>query len=268
MILTIKDVGNITKAADYIGITQPTLSKFLSNTESKFGVQIFYRYARSIKATEEGEILLDNFSKILAIYKNCEQQITQFRHGDTQEFKIGTHQVLGRFIVPKIENRVQKEKNIYLSYSFMNSRKVTEEVIKGNLDIGIVADPQKYPDLIIRPLWKEHIGLYSKNGKMADTVLFNSNMIFANKTLNKLTFKKKRKIDDYSIIYSVLKRTNYMGLLPTPIAQSEDKLFLIEKFQPPINICIIYSSNKVKTKGLANALSVIKDCSKADYSKK
>jgi predicted transcriptional regulator len=261
-ILKIKEIGNITKVADYIGVTQPTLSKFLSSTESKFGVQIFYRYARSLKPTEEGEILLNNFSEMLNIYNNCEQQIMQFRSGHKQEFQVGTHQVLGKFIIPKIEDKILKQKDIHLSYSFMNSRKVTEEVINGHLDLGIVADPQKYPELVIKPLWKEYIGLYSKDGKRKNTVIYNSNMIFANKTLNKLTFKEKRKIDDYSIIHSILKRTNQMGLLPNPIAESENKLKLIEKFQPYINICLIYSSSKAKTKGLSKVLSIIKDCSK------
>ena len=68
MILAIERFSNITKAADFIGITQATLSKFLNSTEEKFHTKIFYRYSRSVTPSKEGEVLLRSFKTILMEY--------------------------------------------------------------------------------------------------------------------------------------------------------------------------------------------------------
>ena len=85
-------------------------------------------------------------------------------------------------------------------------------------------------------------------------------MIFANKTLNKFSYKNKKKVDDYNIIYSILKHSNQMGLLPNPIAQSENKLKLVKRFKPSVDICLIYNVNKNKT--LSKIINTIQDYSK------
>ena len=257
MILTIERFANITKAADYLGITQPTLSKFLKNTEDKFNTQIFYRFSKELKTTEEGDILLTSFRNIYNEYLLSEQRITDLREGYINQIKIGTHEILGRYFIPKIEAQTKNEKNINLHYTFKNSRNITEDIVNGELDFGIVADPQKYPDLIIRPLWKEYIGLYSKTGKIEDTILYNSNMIFFNKLLRNIEYKNAKVIDDYGIIYSMLKQTNYMGFLPNPIAESESKLKLIEKFKPNIEICLIYNASKLKNSSSKSLIKTI-----------
>ena len=83
-------------------------------------------------------------------------------------------------------------------------------------------------------------------------------MLFANKLLNELTFSNKRKIDDYNLIYSILCKTDNMGLLPNPIAESEGKLKLIKKLNPTLDICLIYNVNKVSSQGLRKIISIIK----------
>lgn len=263
MILAIKEFENMTKAADSIGVAQPTLSRFLSNTEKNFKVKIFYRHAKRMLPTEEGEILLEAFKNILEQYRQADQKILSLRNEGLQELSFGVHQILGKLILPKLEKKLELNKGINLNYAFMNSRKVTEEVVNGNLDLGITADPLRYPDLVIKQLWKEYVGLYSEDGNIKETILYNSNMLYANKTLKKIDFQYKKKIDDYAIIYSILKRsTSTMGLLPNPIAESENKLNLIKKFQPSVNICLIYNSSKIKTKAIKETISLIQDSAK------
>ena len=48
---------NITKAAEYLNITQPTLSRQLAMLEEETGTVLFQRGSRRIKLTEEGLLL-------------------------------------------------------------------------------------------------------------------------------------------------------------------------------------------------------------------
>lgn len=262
MVLAIENFKSITKAADFLGITQATLSKFLATLEKKLQTKIFYRYSREVIPSEEGKIVLKSFKCILDEYNKLESSLMLYKEGEKNEFSLGTHQVLGRSILPQLEKELSKVKNLNIKYKFNNSRILTENIANGKLDFAIVADPQKYPDIVMIPLWKEYIGLYSIDGLPKEDIYYNSNMIFANKFLKRIDFKNTNIVDDYSILYSMLKNLNAMGLLPNPIAESENKLKLIKKFRPSIDICLIYSANKQKSKAFTEFISLIKETSK------
>ena len=52
--LTVVKEGSITKAADVLHMTQPTLSRQLSAMEEELGVKLFKRGSRKITLTEQG----------------------------------------------------------------------------------------------------------------------------------------------------------------------------------------------------------------------
>ena len=55
--LTVAREGNITKAAELLHITQPTLSRQLMQLEEEMGVLLFERSQHRIKLTQAGELL-------------------------------------------------------------------------------------------------------------------------------------------------------------------------------------------------------------------
>lgn len=55
--LTVVREGGINRAAEVLHITQPTLSRQLSQLEEEVGVKLFHRGARRITLTNEGILL-------------------------------------------------------------------------------------------------------------------------------------------------------------------------------------------------------------------
>lgn len=257
-LLRIEKLGSISKAADYIGVTQPTLSKFLLNTEKHLNTKLFYRYSRTVQPSEEGVIYLRAFKKMLADFKFAEQEILILRNEFAHEFSVGIHPILARKVLPKVENKIQGYEKINFKYSFQDSRSITEDVANGKIDFGIVADPQKYPDIIIKRMRKEHTGLYSIDGHLKDTLHYNSKMIFVNKIISGIDCKRKKQVDDYDTILSLLESGSGMGLLPSLIPK-ENKLKRIKRVGPEIEICLVYSSVKTKNKAFIKAVSIIQE---------
>ena len=263
VLIALEKIGNITKAADSLGVSQPYLSKSLRQIEERLGIKIFYRLPRSLKVTKEGEIYLKTFKDILNLLASAEKEVNSLQNDLLEEVIIGVHPILGKFLVSELEKEIEPFPSIELKYVFKNSRDIIQDVLDCKIDFGIVADAKDYPELIIKPLWKENIGLYSKDGELKNKILFNSNMIFNQKILNKLECKSQRSIDDYAILYSILIRTNSMGLLPAPIADAEGKLVLIEAYKPPISVSLVYRADKKRTRSLSKVVKIIQECSKA-----
>lgn len=57
--------GNITKAAFYLNISQPALSRCINLFEHRIGCKLFIRYAKGIKLTPEGEKIYRFASRII-----------------------------------------------------------------------------------------------------------------------------------------------------------------------------------------------------------
>ena len=69
--------GSITKAADVLHITQPTLSRQLSQLEEETGVVLFERGNRSIRLTGEGLLLQRRAEEILQLVHTTEKELLQ-----------------------------------------------------------------------------------------------------------------------------------------------------------------------------------------------
>ncbi len=57
---------HMTRAAELLGIPQPTLSRSIARLEAELGVPLFTRPGRSVKLTRHGRYLLESSERVLA----------------------------------------------------------------------------------------------------------------------------------------------------------------------------------------------------------
>ncbi|MEA5015002.1 MAG: LysR family transcriptional regulator, partial [Candidatus Limiplasma sp.] len=68
-------LGNITKAANEIHISQSALSKAILKLEKSLDCQLFYRIPKGVKLTPAGEVLYEGVKKSIALMASTNQQI-------------------------------------------------------------------------------------------------------------------------------------------------------------------------------------------------
>ncbi|MFR3006811.1 MAG: LysR family transcriptional regulator [Blautia faecis] len=73
---------SITKAAEELYVTQPTVSVAIRDLEIEFGISLFYRKGNQLILTQEGEELYEKATYILQ-YCN-ELQCRLFQHGKSK----------------------------------------------------------------------------------------------------------------------------------------------------------------------------------------
>lgn len=96
---TLHQTNSISKTAALLYTTQPTLTKKLQQLENEFHVTIAIRSSKGITFTPEGEYLIKEAGKILAIYQNMKAHLDEFGLGQTGTLYLGMTNSFERFIM-------------------------------------------------------------------------------------------------------------------------------------------------------------------------
>jgi DNA-binding transcriptional LysR family regulator len=218
--LTVVREGNITRAAEVLHITQPTLGRQLMKLEDELDTQLIVRGKREIKLTEAGRLLVKRAEEILALVNKAEGEITSDLV--TGKISIGsgesvmTSQVLSR-LIRKFHNKYPEVKfDLFTG----NASDIKEKINKGLIDIGLLINPvevSSYSTINLKE--KESWGILllkgdplAKKSKVTAADLKNSNLIISKRsTIEKKmadffaeSFSEINFIASYNLIYNAL----------------------------------------------------------------
>ena len=87
--LAIAREGSITNAANYLHLSQPTLSRQISELEEQLGQQLFLRKSRSMVLTAEGMVLRKRAEEIVAMVDKTEAEFSAMENTVAGDFYIG-----------------------------------------------------------------------------------------------------------------------------------------------------------------------------------
>lgn len=139
---------NMTKAANQLHVTQPTLSKALKKLESELGKKLFVRHAFRIELTDEGILLQKRAQDLLAMADKIEQEfqgINEVTGGDVYLGMAESYQV--RYLARFIKDFRQKYPDFRYHILSGDTNQVNEKLDKGILDFTVLAqkpDELKY----------------------------------------------------------------------------------------------------------------------------
>ncbi|MBA4367573.1 MAG: hypothetical protein C0403_08030 [Desulfobacterium sp.] len=107
LIKTITEIGNLTKAAQKLCLTQPALSHQLQDIEDKLNTPLFIRTKRQMIPTPAGERMLQSARTVLDEIRLLELDIGKLIHGETGSLRIGTTCLLSYQWLPGVMKRFQ-----------------------------------------------------------------------------------------------------------------------------------------------------------------
>lgn len=146
--LTVVREESITKAAEVLHITQPTLSRQLSQMEEEVGVKLFNRGSRKITLTNEGILLRRRAEEILHLVDKTEKELIEQDEQVEGKITIGCGEIASVQLLP-ILFREFREKYPRIRFDIFTATAdlVKEQMDKGLIDIGLLLEPidmQKY----------------------------------------------------------------------------------------------------------------------------
>lgn len=136
--LTVVRFMNITKAAEYLYMTQPTLSKKIIALENELGAELFIRKGRRLELTEAGSLVYEEGGEISGRITALEEKLHRLRVGVSGHLNIegepAYHQDLFRLYR---DFRIQYPE-IHLTIRHSHFDAAIEKLYAGTADIGII----------------------------------------------------------------------------------------------------------------------------------
>ncbi len=140
--LTVVREESITKAAEVLHITQPTLSRQLAQMEEEIGVKLFDRGSRKIQLTNEGILLRRRAEEILQLVDQTEKELVEQEELVEGKISIGCGEIASVQLLPELFASFRRR---YPRVSFdlftATADLVKEQLDKGLLDIGLLLEP-------------------------------------------------------------------------------------------------------------------------------
>jgi Transcriptional regulator len=139
---------NMSRAAEQLHVTQPTLSKALKSLEDELGKKLFTRHSFSIALTEEGALLRDRAEDLVSMADKIEQEflsLDDITGGDIYFGLAESYQI--RYLAREIRafKKIYPELRYHITSG--DTEQVTEKLGKGLLDFAVICetpDERKY----------------------------------------------------------------------------------------------------------------------------
>ena len=133
---------NITAAANFLHVSQPTLSRQLMDLEEEFGKTLMIRGKRKITLTSDGQLLRKRAEELIALADKTEAEMT---FSDTEiggDIYIGGGEADAVRLVAKLARDIQKHyPNIHYHLTSGDADDLQEKLDKGLIDFGIFVEP-------------------------------------------------------------------------------------------------------------------------------
>ena len=140
--LAVAREGSITAAANYLHLTQPTLSRQLMQLEEELGVQLFRRSKHHIILTEEGMLLRRRAEEIVALADKTKDDLQHREEQLTGTIAVGSGELQSSRFLTQLLTAFQ-EKNPLVRFAIYsgNSDNIKERIERGLLDVGLLQEP-------------------------------------------------------------------------------------------------------------------------------
>ena len=167
------DCGSFSRAADLLGVAQPSLSNRIQSLEREVGQAMFERMGRGVKLTDAGRAFLPYAQRIKRTLGDGLLVLEGTRDGTAGRLMIGSAPAVGTYVLPRIlkifcDNR----QGVDVMVRTGHSDEVLQMVLDDDVQVGF-GRPINHPDVRTIVLYKDELVLvvpsnhrYAKRGSV------------------------------------------------------------------------------------------------------
>jgi LysR family transcriptional regulator, nitrogen assimilation regulatory protein len=156
----VAELGSFTRAASFLSVVQPALSRQVRQLEVELGQNLFERNGRGVVLTDAGARLLEHTRGILTQVGRARQELEDQRNGDSGHFALGLPPSLGSSVtVPLVKAFARSLPNARLATVEGLSAYILEWLSVGRVDCALVYNATASATVDLLPLLDDQLYL-------------------------------------------------------------------------------------------------------------
>jgi DNA-binding transcriptional LysR family regulator len=149
------DHGGFTKAATQLNLSQPAISKSLSELERQLNVRLLDRSGRSTKLTDAGRILHARARELFGVERLAERELREVRGLKRGTLRIAASTTIATYMLPSVLGRFHRRRpTVRISATSANTRTVTKLLLESRVDVALVEGPVAHQRIEVLP-WRD-----------------------------------------------------------------------------------------------------------------
>jgi len=141
-------------------MTQPAVTMQVQALEDYFGTKLFNRSTKKIVLSEAGHTLMPYALRSIQLMRETDQAMSAFTHMLEGRLQLGASLTIGEYVLPRLLGPFGKQyPNISIMMKVMNTSQIMEEILKHQLNFGLIEAPVTHPDMEIEPVMGDELKL-------------------------------------------------------------------------------------------------------------
>lgn len=267
--LEIANTLNVSRAAERLGISQPSLSVAIKRLEEILGTDVLIRHKRGVHLTQAGKQLQQHARELVQKWEDIKSETLASKNLIQGHYTLGCHPSIGRYAFAKLlPELIEKYPKLELHFKHEISRKIVEEVISLSIDIAIVVNPIRHPDLIITKLFNDEVTLWENRTKVKGVsvppIIFDPDLPQPQvllKQFKKTCYERIITSSNLDVIASLTENGCGIGILPKRVVESTYPKSLTRVPNAPVyqdEICLVYRHENRNVASIQTIITAIK----------
>ena len=137
-LIALGEQGNLTHVARMMNITQPALSKWLSQLEDEMGITLFERHSKGLRPSEGGKLLLQHAQRLINDMERSQYEIARFKQGGlVGSLKIGCSPVATDCVSQAILGLLTELPTLHLNIEEKVMTPLLHDLLAGSVDVVV-----------------------------------------------------------------------------------------------------------------------------------
>ncbi|MCG8609096.1 MAG: LysR family transcriptional regulator [Pseudomonadales bacterium] len=167
MVQVISEVGSISKAAEMLNMSQPTLSKRLARLESSLGLSLFHRYNGGMLPLHAANFIMENGIQVQSKLNSIHRHLKMLSNLEEGTLNIGVGPIIEQIYFPKVLlDFTEETSNVRITLTTDSGERLLQLIQEGSIDVGIgpFRKSDIPEDLISRSVQSANIILVCRSG--------------------------------------------------------------------------------------------------------
>jgi DNA-binding transcriptional LysR family regulator len=156
----VTELQSFTRAAESLGLTQPTVSEHIRALEESLGEKLVDRLGREILPTPAGKVLYKYAREMIQLRDKAVQAIGKFKGDLSGSLHVGASTIPGAYILPRLVGTFKAcYPSIQITVKIGGSGEIVKKILDGRVEFGIIGAKWDEKKIVLEEIYSDELVL-------------------------------------------------------------------------------------------------------------